>query len=139
MLNEMLEVKGKPFNIRKASTDNWYSIAIGTSEAHINITLVNYKGVIGIELLINDNKRLFDDLFSQKQEIENILGFILDWQRLDGKKASRIIVEINGLSFDDHSNYNELMEESIEKAVKMRDVLSKYVKQALTNGSADVS
>ena len=33
--NEIITERGKPFNIRKASTDHWYDIAIGTSAAHI--------------------------------------------------------------------------------------------------------
>lgn len=138
MFNEVLESKGMPFNKRKASTDHWYSIAIGTGEAHININLVNNRRVVGIELLINSNKELFDALFSQSQEIESVLGFKLDWQRLDGKKASRVLLEINGLNFDDTSNYSELMVEIIAKAVKMRDVFSKYVKQALFNIQAEI-
>lgn len=39
--NEIITERGKLFNIRKASTDHWHDIAIGTSAAHIGITLVN--------------------------------------------------------------------------------------------------
>ena len=116
--NEIITERGKPFNIRKASTDHWYDIAIGTSAAHIGITLVNKENCIGVELYINDDKQIFDNLYQKKEKIENELGLSLDWQRLDGKKASRIMYRIPGLDFDNHSNYDELMNEIIDKAGK---------------------
>lgn len=125
--NNVLIERGKPFNVRKATTDHWYNVAIGTSDAHIDITLVNKDLVIGVELYITDNKELFDKLYQRKDEIENDLGFKLDWRRLNNSKASRIVTFIKGLNFDNHSNYNELMNKTIDLAVLMRDVFKKYI------------
>lgn len=125
--NQILVERGKPFNVRKATTDHWYDVAVGTSEAHIAIDLVNKDGNIVVELYINDNKDLFDSLVGKKDEIEDNLGFTMTWDRLDGKKASRIKHYITGLNFDDHSNYDELMNHVIDVAVKMRDVFKKYL------------
>lgn len=125
--NNVVIERGKPFNIRKATTDHWYNVAIGTSEAHIDITLVNKDSLIGVELYITDNKELFDKLFEKKDIIEKDLGFKLDWRRLDNSKASRILYSIKGLNFDDHSNYNELMNKTIDLAVLMRDTFKKYI------------
>lgn len=125
--NNVVIERGKPFNIRKATTDHWYNVAIGTSDAHIDITLVNKDSLIGVELYITDNKELFDKLYEKKEEIERDLGFSLDWRRLDNSKASRIVYHIKGLNFDDHSNYNELMNKTIDLAVLMRNVFKKYI------------
>ncbi len=125
--NQVLVGRGKPFNVRKATTDHWYDVALGTSEAHIAISLVNKDGNVVVEVYINDNKEIFDYLAEQKDEIESALGFNMTWDRLDGKKASRIKYYISGLNFDDHSNYNELMNQIIDVAVKMRDVFKKYM------------
>lgn len=125
--NNVLVERGKPFNVRKATTDHWYNVAIGTSDAHIDITLVNKDSVIGVELYITDNKELFDKLYQRKDEIENDLGLKLDWRRLNNSKASRIVTFIKGLNFDDHSNYNELMNKTIDLAVLMRDIFKKYI------------
>ena len=89
--------------------------------------LVNKEGVIVVELYINNSKELFDSLFEKREEIESKLGFALEWDRLDSKKAARIKYYIDGLNFDDHSNYNALMNETVEKAVKMRDVFKQYI------------
>ena len=125
--NEVLVTKGKPFNIRKATTDHWYSVAIGTSQASISINLVNKESSVVIELYINDNKKLFDNLLLQRDEIEQKLGFVMDWRRLDNKKASRILYRIEGLNFADHSNYPVLMDEIIRKTVFMRKIFASYI------------
>jgi hypothetical protein len=137
MFNEIVTDKGKPFAIRKAGADHWYDVVIGKTGVHISITLVSREGKIGIELYIVDNKKLFDDLHIQKQEIEKELGFNLDWQSKDGKKASRILYKFDGLNFDDQSNYRELMEKIIDYVIKMRSVFSNYVEQALSNNSTE--
>jgi len=122
--NNVVIERGKPFNTRKATTDHWYNVAIGISEAHLDITLVNKDSVIGVELYITDNKELFDKLYSKKENIEADLGFELDWRRLDNSKASRIV---KGLNFDDHSNYNELMNKIIDMIVLMRNIFKKNI------------
>lgn len=119
--NEVLISKNKPFNVRKATTDHWYDVALGTSEAHISITLVNKINSIGIEVYINDNKELFDKLYSEARAIQDELDFTMDWQRLDNKKASRIIYYISGLDFNNHENYDELINEVIDKVIAIRD------------------
>ncbi len=126
--NKVVAQRGKPFNIRKATTDHWYDVAVGSSDAHISITLVNKFGNIVVELYISNNKALFDKLKAQKDSIESDLGFALDWDRLgEQKKASRIKYYIDGLDFENQDNYPELMNTTIDIAVKMRDVFKRYM------------
>ena len=125
--NKVLVQRGKPFNPRKATTDHWYDVAIGSSEAHIAINLVNKEGNIVVELYISDNKALFDKLQEQQETIEEQLGFELVWDRLDNKKASRIKYQIEGLDFEKQNNYGKLMNETIDTAVKMRDIFRQYL------------
>ena len=125
--NTVVLEKGKPFSLRKASTDHWYDVALGITAAHIGITLVNKEHIIGVEVYINDDKSLFDSLFAKKTEIEEQTGLTFCWERLDGKKASRIKYSIPGLDFDNHSNYHDLMIEIIDKVVIMRNVFKKYI------------
>ena len=127
IFNEVLISRNKPFNVRKATTDHWYDVALGTSEAHISITLVNKTNSIGIEVYINNNKEIFDKLYSASEEIQNELGFSMDWQRLDNKKASRIIYYIGGLDFDNHENYDELINETIDKVIIIKSIFKKYI------------
>lgn len=127
--NEMIVKNGKPFNIRKATTDHWYSVAIGTSEAHIDVTLVNKDNKIGVGLWIANNKNLYDSLLENKDKIESELGCSLKWDRKqENQKASSIILDIPGLNFDNHSNYEELMQQVIDNVIKMKKVFRKYIK-----------
>lgn len=119
---------GKPFNTIKATTDHWYNVAIGSSACYISITLVNSSSFVGVELTIPDNKDLFDSLYEKKDEINDKIGFDMEWERLDEKKACKIIHKIDDLDFDNHDNYPVLMDEVIKKVVILRDVFKKYVK-----------
>ena len=123
MFNTVVAEKGKPFSIRKATADHWCDVAIGTSGAHIAINLVNKENNIVVELYINDDKTLFDRLYEKKAEIEDRTGMRFDWDRLDAKKASRIKHTISGLNFDDHSNYQMLMEKVIDDVVSLKQVV----------------
>ena len=125
--NDVIIERGKPFNVRKATTDHWYDVAIGRSDAHISITLVNRDSLIGVALYMPDNKDLYDKVVQKKEIIEKELGFNLSWERLDNYKASQIIYRIDGLNFDNHDNYNGLMNQVIDKVIKMRDVFRKYI------------
>ena len=125
--NEVLVNRNKPFNVRKAHTEGWYSVAIGTSEAGISISLLGRTGKISVEFAIKDNKQMFDSLYKMRETIESELGFSMQWQRLDNKKASRILYYIDGLDFDRQENYDELINEIIDKAIIMRDVFKQHI------------
>ena len=125
--NEVVDSQGKPFNKRKATTDHWYNVAIGSSDASISIDLVNKEHRIRVSLWINDNKDIFDALFQRKDEIETALGFGLEWNRLDNKKASYICTYIKGLDFKKQDNYPMLMEQIVDLVLKMRNVFPKFM------------
>lgn len=127
--NEKILSKGKPFNLRKPTTDHWYDVAIGTSAAKIAVDLVNKENCIILELYIHSDKKLYDSLFEKKNEIERELDMNFEWDRLDSKKASRIKHYIHGLDFEDHSNYDQLMSEIIDKVTRMRKVIRRYLLQ----------
>ena len=125
--NQVLVSRNRPFNVRKAHTERWYSVAIGTSEAGIAISLLGRTGQISVEFAIKDNKQMFDRLYGMRDVIEHELGFSLQWQRLDNKKASRILYYIDGLDFDQQENHDELINEIIDKAIIMRDVFKQHI------------
>ncbi|MDY3731286.1 MAG: DUF4268 domain-containing protein [Candidatus Choladocola sp.] len=81
------------FKQRKASSDHWYSMSIGSSYAHISLLVNTKTDMIAVELSIPDNKALYDKLEQNKEDIEKAVGVSLDWRRLDDKKACRILLE----------------------------------------------
>lgn len=126
--NDILDQRGKPFNKRKATTDHWYEVAVGSSQCHISIDLVNKEHKIRVGLWIADNKELFDSLQEHRAEIEASAGFPLEWDRLDNKKASVVCATIPGLDFRKQENYPELMNKAIDMALAERAAFEPYIK-----------
>ena len=125
--NEILIDKGKPFNVRKATTDHWYDVAIGSSSSHISIELINKEKHVRIGLYMVDDKEYFDKLFANKDTIETQLGIKLEWQRECSGNVSRVKYKLPGLDYDNHSNYDELINKSIDIAANMQKVFKKYI------------
>lgn len=125
--NDFLDTHGKPFNKRKASTQHWYSVAVGSSACHLSIDLVNREHRIRISLWIPDNKELYDRLFENRQEIEDTAGIKFTWERLENQKASYICTYVNGLDFNNQSNYDVLMQEILSKVLIMKKVFTPYI------------
>ena len=128
-LNEIIDQRGKPFNKHKATTDHWYTVAVGSSKCHISIDLVNKEHRIRVGLWIPDDKGLYDSLCLHRDEIEKTFGKKLVWDRLEGKKASVICTYITGLNFNKQDNYSQLMNDAIDLVLALRAALTPFIKQ----------
>lgn len=127
VFNDYIDEMGKPINKHKATTDHWYTVAIGSSQCHISIDLVNREHKIRVGLWIPDNKELFDKLYGYKEQIEQSAGIAFAWDRIEGKKASMICTYIKGLDFNHQDNYRELMSEILDKVLLIKRVFSTYL------------
>ena len=125
--NDVIEQRGKPFNKRKATSDHWYSVAVGSSQCHISIDLVNKEHRIRVGMWIDDNKEMFDFFFEHKDEIEEAAGCQYEWDRLDGKKAAIICTYIPGLNYNQQYNYPELMNKIIDLVIAMRSAFTPFI------------
>ena len=72
---------------------HWLGASSGIRGLGLNYVIVQEYGIA--ELYIDrgdteENKRIFDCLFAQKEEIERRFGGTLSWERLDTKRACRI-------------------------------------------------
>ncbi|MBR4902627.1 MAG: DUF4268 domain-containing protein [Victivallales bacterium] len=120
----------KLFNRRKGLPQNWMNLPLGSSEYQICLT-VKTTGQIGAEVYINKRKDIFNDLESQKDQIEKELGFKMDWQPLPDKMASRIIIVQDG-DYTDNAQWDSCFEWLTDKAVKLKKVFPKYLKKIAT-------
>ena len=89
--------------------------------------MVNSEHKIRISNWIPDNKDLFDKLFHSKESIEKEANINFEWERMDNKKTSRISTYIDGLDFEKQDNYNELMNNIIDKVILLKKVFTKYI------------
>ncbi len=125
--NEVLISRGKPFNVRKASTDHWYDFTIGSSKCHLSMDLVNKDGFIRINMWIPDCKEQYRAFEENKDVIEGSVGLALLWEPLEGKKACRISCRIEGLDFENQANYESLMNDSIDRLVSFRKAFKPFL------------
>ena len=117
----------KSISLRKPSSDHWYSLAIGSSKAHLEMLVNTRANVIAVELHINDSKEIFDKCLERKEEIEAIIGTELDWRRLDDKKASRILLERKA-DIQNAAAQPEQFDWFINNLVKWKKAFAPYVK-----------
>ena len=125
--NDVLEKRGLPFNKRKASTDHWYDFAIGSAACHLCMELINKSGFIRINMWIPNSMEQYNAFYAHKDEIESKISQKLLWEELDGKKASRVSTKIEGLSFKDQSNYDYLMNKSIDLLIEFKNAFKPFL------------
>lgn len=77
--------------------------------------------------MIRDNKDLYDYLESQKEVIEKELGYSLNWERLDDKKASRISIS-KKIDINKEENWDEAIDWHLKRAVEFYKVFSMRIK-----------
>jgi len=91
----------------KPYPQHWFDISLGTSDAHITLTASNQLSLISCEIYIPNSKELFIHLENLKENIQQELGFELEWAELPNKKASRIkaLKQVNFSDINQWENY----------------------------------
>lgn len=112
---------------KKALPQNWMNVSIGSSRAAVVLYANSVRPRVGCALYIGDDKQLFADLYSQREQIEAELGVVLEWQELPDKKASRIVVFENG-DFRDEEESPHLVEWLVEMADRFARVFPDYIR-----------
>ena len=116
----------KSFNRRKASTDHWMTLSVGSSVCHIRLLQVRKDNNIIVEWNITDDKDLYQRFHTHKADIESDMGMTLDWRELPDKKPSRILVTQNA-EFNNKDKWPEQFDWTMDVAVKMKNAFKKYL------------
>jgi len=106
-------------------TSSW--IAAGSGMRGVLFNLVAGRAYARAELYIDrgdrdENKFIFDTLFSKREAIEHAFGMSLNWERLDERRASRIKAEKEGNIFD-RNQWPAMIEFMTNAMVKMEATL----------------
>lgn len=108
------------FNNISPTKDHWLSA--GSGMRGVPYTFVFLKHAARVELgifrsITEENKFVFDELYKQKDSIEQAFGDQLQWERLDDKKGSRIKYEkpFDGYNKDSWDEMMTFMIEVMEK------------------------
>ncbi|MEQ1829439.1 MAG: DUF4268 domain-containing protein, partial [Pirellula sp.] len=86
---------------RKPGSHHWLGGGSGKRGLGLNYTIVQDYGIVELYIDRGDaakNKRIFDQLYANKTQIEESFGGPLQWDRLDDKRACRIkrVVDLGG-------------------------------------------
>lgn len=94
------------------SKDHWLNAGSGLNSCPYS--LIFGKREVRVEISLNrssqqQNKWLFDKLYEDKDEIENIIGQNLDWKKMEDKRSSRIVLShpFDGYNKDEWQNIIE--------------------------------
>ena len=116
----------KAFNKRKASTDHWMTLSVGSSKCYISLSQIRKYNHIIVEWYISDDKELYQKFYSNKEAIEDEVGASLEWNELPDKKASRILVW-KTVDFENKENWREQFDWMMDMALKLKKAFKKYL------------
>ena len=115
------------------SKDNWIGSGAGLGGVSYNSVISNHYA--RVELYITrasaeENKSIFDFLYSQHSSIEQSFGSNLTWQRLDNKKACRIKYELEGVDYFNEEDWQKMIDFMVENLPKFSEAFSEHIKAA---------
>ena len=115
----------KSFSKRKASSQGWYSLSVGSSVYNIDLTVRTQRKYLEAEIYFHGKKEVFEKFAEYKDEIENEIGMPLEW--VTASKDSRIIArKYNVDSKNNTKDWVNGFDWYCEMAIKFRNIIKKY-------------
>jgi hypothetical protein len=129
-VEEKIKARYSDLKIHKPQAQNWITSSIGHSGFGLNLTASFQNQRLGVEIYIQcaDAKLLFRKILEQKVEIENKLGFTVEWQELPNAQASRIVVYRRDCPLEDESRWDDYVDWFISHMRIMKSVFQPVIK-----------
>lgn len=105
---------------------HWYTVSMGSSDAHVALTINSRENLMGCEVYINRNKELFNFLRERKNEIEKEIGETIEW--VDAAVASRIKIKKEVSGVFDQVEAEKYFVWLYEKTILFQKIFGKYFK-----------
>jgi hypothetical protein len=139
LLDELKKVAPFPIQAPPPSGLTWLTIStLPEAGPKIAFVAVAFSRAhrLRVELYLDtsdqsDTKRLFDALQNKKEEIETALGEPLHWERLDGKRASRVALYYPGGVTDNDEQLEALRSRAVAATIRFRPVIAEHLERAL--------
>jgi hypothetical protein len=110
----------------------WVGTGAGKRGLGYNYGVTKHEGQV--ELYIDrgrdsedENKKIFDQLLSRKDEVEEVFGEPLKWERLEGKRACRLSKKIEIGGYRDEDKWPEVHEAMIDAMCRLEKSLKPYI------------
>lgn len=116
------------------SPSNYHWISAGSGVRGVGYNFAISKKYALVELYIDrgdydENKLVFDTLYSMKEEIESRFGGSLEWDRLDDKRASRIKYQNQDFNVFDKEQWPEMIKFMSDGMVRFEEALKDPLKK----------
>jgi len=126
--------KGKTdlFSNVSPSKDCWITSGAGKTGLSYNYVILMDQARIELYIDTGDaskNKKIYDELYKRKQEIERDSGEEFEWQRLDEKRASRIAKTVINKGLKDIDDWPEIQDKMINAMIRFEKALAKHIRQ----------
>lgn len=124
-LLEKMAVKAPQIKLQKPNPQHWLNISIGKAGFKLAATASHRDDRLGVELYIYhaDSKKMYHSLLSQKSDIEQRLGFDLDWQELPTAHACRVATWRQESPIEDEAQWGTYLDWYVQRIIKMNEVL----------------
>jgi len=111
---------------------SWIGTGAGRSGLGYNYVITYKYGSVELYIdrgkeLKDENKRIFDELYSHKKEVEEVFGEISEWQKLEDRRASRIRKRYTYAGLNDKDNWDKLQNDMIDGMIKLEKSLKKPI------------
>lgn len=123
---DSVAIRRPGFRIPKFGYENWVGFAAGPFGFYDVAFTANGAVRAGVYLDMQERtatKRLFDDLFAERLAIETAVGRILSWERLDDRRASRIVDYREVRDLGNLQDRRALADWAAETVVKLMEAL----------------
>jgi len=108
----------------------WFDVALGKAGIHLSCTANTHEGKIGVRVYIQNRiaEKALPQLEAQRQEIEDALGFTLEWNP-NKENRDKVIVAYHDADLSDKSRWDEYLAWLVETTAKFRKVFGPRVKK----------
>lgn len=129
-LVEQLAKNAPHIRPQKPRPQHWLNNSIGRAGFQLNIIANTRDERLGVELWMPgaQAKKRFANLSQHKKDVEDKLGFALDWQELPDAQGCRVASWYSDASIEDESRWDEYLDWLTKRLVKMDAVLRPIVK-----------
>jgi hypothetical protein len=121
-LLERSKSKTRLFSNIKPKYDSWLNASVGKYGVAFTYTVSKDWALVDLYIDSGDgekNKRIFDELHAQKEQIEIEFGEELDWRRLDDKRASRVVKYYYNGGIDTPEKWPAIQDQMIDAMIRL--------------------
>jgi hypothetical protein len=130
-LKNHIDANSKVIRAQQPRPQHWTNFSIGKSGSKLVALINTLNKTVGVSFQTFDEggKFLYDNLLNQKDEIEAELGFELNWDRLDGKIATRIS-HFKHADLNNKQNWDNHFKWILEHLEKLNNAFRNRIKKA---------